>query len=177
MLAPATGDALGMLAHLTGRTPASLARALPAFGAADARSPVRATTCHRYTARRGILEPVPVHLPAHQKICIRHGIWLSDTGQPHLDLAVCPEIIAAQRRANRLLQRHIPQQLLFTYDVVANLVPPDRHHRQPSQVTGNHHHGTPPDHDAYIHAAIYPTRSLSCRSNRAQPTSHRAGMT
>jgi hypothetical protein len=167
MLAPATSDALGMLAHLTGRTPTSLARALPAFGAADARSPVRATTaCHRCTARRGILEPVPVHLPAHQKICTRHGIWLSDAGQPHLDLAACPEIIAAQRRTNRLLQRHTPQQLMFTYDVVANLVPAwpaspaaisdHWRHRLLRLQTANHHHGTPTDHDAYIHAAIYP---------------------
>jgi hypothetical protein len=75
MLAPATTDALHALARLTGTRPAGLARALPAFGTTDTHSPVRATTaCHRCTARRGILQPVPVHLPAHHKVCTRHGI-------------------------------------------------------------------------------------------------------
>ena len=100
MLIPATAEALRALAHLTGTTPASLARALPAFGTADPHSPVRATTaCRRCAARRGIHQPVPVHLPAHHKVCTRHGIWLSDAGQPQLDLAACPEIITAQHRA------------------------------------------------------------------------------
>jgi hypothetical protein len=167
MLAPATGDALGMLAHLTGRTPASLARALPAFETTDARSPVRATTaCHRCALRRGILQPVPVHLPAHQKICTRHGIWLSDASQPHLDLAACPEIIAAQHRANRLLRRHTPQQLLLTYQTAAQsipawptspaVIPLHWRYRLLTLQTANHRYGTPTDHDAYTHASIYP---------------------
>ena len=103
MLIPATPEALHALARLTGATPACLARALPAFGTADPHSPVRATTaCHRCAARHGIRQPVPVHLPAHHKVCTRHGIWLSDTGQPQLDLAACPEIITAQHRASLL---------------------------------------------------------------------------
>ena len=83
MLIPAAAEALRALAHLTGTPPASLARALPAFGAADPHSPVRATTaCHRCAARHGIHQPVPVHLPAHHKVCTRHGIWLSDAASP-----------------------------------------------------------------------------------------------
>jgi hypothetical protein len=102
MLIPAAAEALRALAHLTGTAPVSLARALPAFGTAGAHSPVRATTaCHRCAARRGIHQPVPVHLPAHHKVCTRHGIWLSDAGQPQLDLAACPEIITAQHRVSR----------------------------------------------------------------------------
>ena len=102
MLIPAAPEALRALARLAGTTPASLARALPAFGTAGPHSPVRATTaCHRCAARHGIRQPVPVHLPAHHKICTRHGIWLSDQGQPQLDLAACPEIITAQHRASR----------------------------------------------------------------------------
>src|SRR6266700_3426548 len=84
MLIPATADALRALARLASATPDSLARALPAFGAAGAHNPVRATTaCHRCAARRGICQPVPVHLPAHSKVCTRHGIWLSDAGLEH----------------------------------------------------------------------------------------------
>ena len=57
MLIPAAPEALHALARLTGTTPASLARALPAFVAADPHSPVRATTaCRRCAARHGILE-------------------------------------------------------------------------------------------------------------------------
>jgi len=167
MLAPATAEALHALARLTGTSHAGLARALPAFGATDTHGPVRATTaCHRCTARRGILQPVPVHLPAHHKVCARHGIWLSDAGQPHLDLAACPEIITAQRRANRLLRRSTPQQLLLTYQAAAKSIPPwpaspaaiplHWRHRLLVLQTTNHRYGTPTDHDAYIHAAIYP---------------------
>lgn len=167
MLIPATAEALDALARLTSATPARLARALPAFAATGAHSPVRATTaCRRCTARRGIHQPVPVHLPVHHKICTRHGIWLSDAGQPHIDLAACPEIIAAQHRASRLLRRHTPQQLLLTYQAAAKAIPPwpaspaaiplHWRHRLLTLQTANHRHGTPTDHDAYMHAAIYP---------------------
>jgi hypothetical protein len=96
MLAPATTDALSALARLARTTPQHLAGALPAFGATHTHGPVRATTaCRCCTARRGVTEPVPVHLPVHLKLCTRHGIWLSDTGQPNLDVTACPEIITA----------------------------------------------------------------------------------
>jgi hypothetical protein len=122
MLAPAATQALRELAHLTSNTPASLAHALPAFGTDE--SSVRATTaCHRCTARLGIRQPVPVHLPIHHKVCTRHGIWLSDLGKPHLDLSTCPEITTAQHRANRLLQRFTPQQLTLAHQTAVKAVP------------------------------------------------------
>ena len=167
MLISATAEALCALAHLTGTTPVSLARALPAFGAAGPHSPVRATTaCHRCAARHGIYQPVPVHLPVHHKVCTRHGIWLSDAGQPHLDLAACPEIITAQRRASRLLRRCTPQELMLAYQAAARAIPPwppslaaipfHWRHRLLTLQTANHRYGTPTSHDAYTHAAIYP---------------------
>jgi len=167
MLAPATTDALHALARLTGASPASLARALPAFGTIDTHGPIRATTaCHRCAARHGILDPIPVHLPAHHKICTRHGIWLSDAGQPHLDLTTCPEIISAQHQTNRLLRRHTPQQLLLAYRAAAKSIPAwptsptaiplHWRHRLLRLQTINHRYGTATDHDDYIHAAIYP---------------------
>lgn len=183
MLAPATTDALHTLARLTGTSPAGLAHALPAFGSPDTHGPVRATTaCHRCTARRGILEPVPVHLPAHHKICTRHGIWLSDAGQLHLDLAACPEIITTQHRANRLLRRHTPQQLLLTYQAAAKSIPPwptspaaiplHWRHRLLTLQTTNHRYGTPTDQDAYVHAAIYPD-AITLAAAKLNP--HHAG--
>ena len=167
MLIPATAGALRALARLASATPDSLARALPAFGATSAHNPVRATTaCHRCTARRGIGQPVPVHLPAHYKLCTRHGIWLSDAGLPHLDLAACPEIIAAQYRASRLLRRCTPRQLMLAYQAAARAIPSwpaspaaiPHHwrHRLLILQTANHRYGTPTDHDAYWRASHFP---------------------
>jgi hypothetical protein len=166
-LAPATTEALHALAHLATTTPTSLARTLPAFGITDARSPVRATTaCHRCAARRGIHQPVPVHLPIHDKVCTRHAIWLAHPDQPHLDLAGCPEIVTAQHRANRLLRRHTPQQLTLAHQAAIRAVPAwpasraaiPHHwrHRLLTLQTTNHRRGIPTDHDAYMHAATYP---------------------
>jgi hypothetical protein len=167
MLIPAAAEALCALAHLTGTAPGSLTRALPAFGTAGAHCPVRATTaCRRCAARHGIHQPVPVHLPAHHKVCTRHGIWLSDAGQPQLDLAACPEIITAQHRASRLLRRHTPQELLLAYQAAVKAIPPwppspaaiplHWRHRLLTLQTANHRYGTPTGHEAYTHAAIYP---------------------
>jgi hypothetical protein len=184
MLIPAAAEALRALAHLTGTTPAGLARALPAFGTAGTHSPVRATTaCHRCAARHGIHQPVPVHLPAHHKVCTRHGIWLSDAGQPQLDLAACPEIITAQHQASRLLRRCTPQELMLAYQAAATAIPPwpaspaaiplHWRHRLLTLQTVNHHHGTPTDHDAYTHAAIYPDAvaiaAAALRPHRSRP--------
>ena len=184
MLIPAAAEALHALARLTGATPASLARALPAFGTAGPHSPVRATTaCRRCAARRGIDQPVPVHLPAHRKVCTRHGIWLSDAGQPHLDLAACPEIIAAQHQASRLLRRCTPQELMLAYQAAARAIPPwpsspaaiplHWRHRLLILQTANHRYGTPADHDAYTHAAIYPD-AITLAAARLNPH-HPAG--
>jgi hypothetical protein len=167
MLIPASAEALRALASLTSVTPTNLACALPAFGTADAHNPVRAAAaCGRCAARRGIHQPVPVHLPAHHKVCTRHGIWLSDVGQPQPDLAACPEIVTAQHRANRLLRRCTPQELILAYQATARAIPPwppspaaiPLHWRQRllTLQTANHRYGTPTDHDAYTHAAIYP---------------------
>ena len=179
MLIPATAEALRALARLTGTPPASLTRALPAFGTADPHSPVRATTaCHRCAARHGIHQPVPVHLPAHHKVCTHHGIWLSDAGQPQLDLAACPEIITAQHRASRLLRRCTPQALMLAYQAAVRAIPPwpaspaaiPHHwrHRLLTLQTANHRYGTPTDHDAYRHAAIYPD-AIALAATRLNP--------
>jgi hypothetical protein len=109
----AATSALHRLAAVTGTPAAALARALPVFGGGPA-SPARATiACRRCTAARGIHQLIPVHLPAWQQICTRHGMWLSTVGQPQLDVTACPEIIAAQHHARRLLRHRTPQQLLL----------------------------------------------------------------
>ena len=114
MLAPALPGAIRTLATLTGKAPAVLTRALPAFGARYLPDPVRATTaCRRCLAIRGICQPVPVHRPAHHLICSRHGQWLSAAGLPQLDLTESPEIVIACQRSHKLLRRCTPQQLMI----------------------------------------------------------------
>jgi hypothetical protein len=101
------------LAALTGVRAVTLLRALPAFGfgAHHGRPPVRATyACRRCAVQHGH-KPVPVHLPAHQRLCSRHRIWLGNTRQ--IDLAATPEIIHAHRRAARLAHRYTAPRLML----------------------------------------------------------------
>ena len=167
MLAPATTEALHALAHLTRTDHAGLARALPAFGSTGTRGPIRvAAACPRCAARRDIHQTVPISLPVHDRVCTRHGIWLSDSDQPYLDISACPEIIKAQRRVDRLRRRHTPQQLTLAHQAASNAIPAwpaspaaipfHWRHRLLILQTTNHHRGIPDDHDSYTQAAIYP---------------------
>jgi hypothetical protein len=167
MLAPATTEALRALARLTRTDPAGLALALPAFGSTGTRGPIRvATACPRCTARRGIHQTVPISLPVHDRVRTRHGIWLSDSDQPYLDVSTCPEIIKAQHRVDRLLRSHAPQQLTLAHQAASNAIPAwpaspaaipfHWRHRLLILQTTNHHRGIPDDHDSYTQAAIYP---------------------
>ena len=171
MLAPALPGAILALATLTGRTPAVLARALPAFGAGYLPDPVRATTaCRRCLAIRGICQPVPVHRPACHLICSRHGLWLSAAGLPQLDLTACPEVRTAHQRSRKLLRRCTPQQLMIAH------LAAERTFREPSRQPAGQPRTRPPQRwrhrlrqlkttnpyqgdslqDELIHAAIYP---------------------
>lgn len=185
MLVHLTEDALRALGRLACTTPERLARALPAFGATDNCGPFRATTaCHRCTARCGVGQPVPVHLPVHLKLCPRHGVWLSDTGQP-LDVTACPEIITAQHRANRLLRRYTPQQLVLAHEAALTAIPSwptsqaaiPHHwrHRLLTLQTTNQHRSLGTEHDAYTRAVRYPdaialaAETLSIHENEQDP--------
>jgi transcriptional regulator with XRE-family HTH domain len=168
MLASVHDQALVALATLTNQTPAALLTALPAF-AGHRPTSVRATTaCHRCLAAAAIPPPVPVHIPAHQHICIRHRLWLSAQGLPQLDLTACPEITAAQRQAHALAQHHRSEHLLHQYliahheirdqPVRAGTDPPPNHWRSRLQQLRNMnpHHDTAVAHDEFVHASIYP---------------------
>ena len=112
-LAPWTRDALTHLATVSGATTQALVSALPAFGAAADR-PYRATdACRRCTAARRTPGPIPVHLPAHRRICLRHGIWLPAAGLPQLDISRCPDILEAEKRARYAVRQHSPEQMIL----------------------------------------------------------------
>jgi hypothetical protein len=100
------GDAR-CLAALTGITETALRHALPALAEHrdDGRPPLRSTAaCRRCTVRHGQREPVPVHLPAHQRACERHRTWLGRDIQ--IDVTTAPDITAASRQASRLAREH-----------------------------------------------------------------------
>jgi hypothetical protein len=65
------------------------------------------------TAARRIRETVPVHLPAHHQVCLSHGIWLSGPGASQFSITECPDIMAAERQARRLLRRCTTEQLIY----------------------------------------------------------------
>src|SRR5215472_17053495 len=109
---PWADDAAARLAVISGSTAAAIKNALPAFGGSHGR-PVRAVTaCRRCTAARRISKPVPVHLPAHHQVCLRHGTWLSGPGTPQFSIKGCPDILAAERQARGLLRRGTIEQLI-----------------------------------------------------------------
>src|SRR5215472_15602194 len=110
---PWADDAAARLAVISGSTAAAIKNALPAFGGSHGR-PVRAVTaCRRCTAARRISQPVPVHLPAHHQVCLRHGIWLSGPGTPQFSVSGCADILNAERQARRLLRRCTIEQLIY----------------------------------------------------------------
>lgn len=92
------------LAELAGASETVLLHALPALAGGE-RPPVRATlACRRCAARRGQHDPVPVHIPAHQRACRRHRTWLGRVIQ--IDITTAPDIAAASWKASRLAREH-----------------------------------------------------------------------
>ena len=112
-LMPWADDAAARLALISGTTAPAIRNALPAFGSLTSRPARAVTACRHCTAARRIREPVPVHLPAHHQVCLRHGIWLSRAGTPQFSVSECPDIIAAERQARRLLRRCTIEQLIY----------------------------------------------------------------
>ncbi len=148
------------LAALTGLTPTSLQRALPAFGVDRrlGRPPVRALhACRRCAARHGHTDPIPIHLPSHQRLCGRHRIWLGDTCQ--IDLTSTPEIIHAHHMAARLAHRHGTLPLLHAEinarQRVIDAGHPDSVQRRIDKITESNPGLTFEQHDL-IEAATYP---------------------
>jgi hypothetical protein len=153
--------ALQSLATAAALPTATLARALPAFRLEhnDPRRPVRATTaCRRCTIARGIGQAVPVLRPHHERLCTRHRIWTSPHGQ--IDLGACPEIIAAQRKVNKLLRRHTPAPVIFAEVTARQLIAEhrdrstlDNWHRRTRELS-RHNPGS--STDALNEAIVYP---------------------
>jgi TniQ len=112
-LTPWADDAAAQLAAISGTTLTAIKSALPAFGAGTGQPARAATACRLCAAARRIQQPVPVHLPAHYQVCLKHGIWLSGPGTPQFSVSRCPDILAAERQARRLRRRCTAEQLIY----------------------------------------------------------------
>jgi hypothetical protein len=112
-LMPWADAAATRLALISGATAPAIRNALPAFGTRTGQPARAATACRRCAAAQGIREPVPVHLPAHHQICLRHGIWLPGAAMPQFSVRGCPDITAAERQARRLLRHCTIEQLIY----------------------------------------------------------------
>jgi hypothetical protein len=99
-----------ILADLTGNDANALRRALPALAgwSRDPSRPVRLTTACRRCTQYVV---VPVHLPALQRLCLRHRTWLGHIQQ--IDTSSCPDIVHAAQRAARLARRYSPTRVLL----------------------------------------------------------------
>jgi TniQ len=113
-LSPWADDAAERLARISGSTATAIKNALPAFGRLHAGQPVRAAyACRNCAAARGIMQPVPVHLPVSQQVCLKHGIWLPGPGSPQISVSSCPDILNAEYRARNILRRRTAEQLIY----------------------------------------------------------------
>jgi len=113
-LMPWADDAAARLAVISGSATAAIKNALPAFGEMRGQPARAVIACLLCAAARRIQQPVPVHLPAHHQVCLRHGIWLSRLGTPQFSVRGCPDILAAERQARRLLRRCTIEQLIYS---------------------------------------------------------------
>jgi hypothetical protein len=113
-LMPWADDAAARLAVISGSATAAIKSALPAFGGMHGRSARAVTACRLCTAARRIQQTVPVHLPAHHQVCLKHGIWLSGPGAPQVSVSGCPDILTAERQARRLLRHCTVEQLIYS---------------------------------------------------------------
>ena len=145
------------LTMLTGISETALRHALPALAGHrdDGRPPLRsATACRRCAARRGQREPVPVHLPAHQRACQRHRTWLGRAIQ--IDVTTTPDIIAASRQASRLARKHGVTRLVLAETTARQdtIGGPDATRRAAALVPASP--GLDPGHPDTAEAAAYP---------------------
>lgn len=152
-LAPWADTAADALATISG---SAVSAALPAFGVTTGQ-PVRAVTaCHRCAAVRGILHPVPVHLPAWQQVCLKHGIWLSAPGAPQFSVRSCPDILAAERRARQLARRLTTEQLICARMSVAIAPADPGQARRTAAIAQSSHHLPGEPGQELQKAAAYP---------------------
>ena len=153
------GDA-GPLAALTGITETALRHALPALaGTHDGgRPPVRAViACRRCTARTGHRAPIPVHLPAHQRTCIRHRVWLGLAIQ--IDLTAAPDITRACHHASRLARQYGVTRLVLAETTARQRTAATRRSpdaRRTASVLASSNPGPDPGHPDMTEAAAYP---------------------
>ena len=145
------------LAALTRTSETALRHALPALAGHrdDGRPAVRAAAaCRRCAARHGQHDPVPVHLPAHQRACQRHRTWLGRAIQ--IDLAAVPDIIHASRQASQLARQHGITRLVLAETAARQETASGPNTRPLAAALALANPGLDPEHPDTAEAAAYP---------------------
>jgi TniQ len=156
-LTPWADDAAASLAVISGSSIAAIKNALPAFGGKRGQPARAVTACRLCTAARRIRQPVPAHLPAHHQVCLRHGIWLSGPGAPQFSVSGCPDILAAEFQARRLLRRCTIEQLIYsTVQAPADQASHERKRRMIALIKSSPWPVTESGPQALSQAAAYP---------------------
>jgi len=119
------------------------------------RPPLRsAVACRRCAARHGQHDPVPVHLPAHQRACERHRTWLGRTIQ--IDVTATPDIIAAISCAHRLAREHGVTRLVLAETTARQETSDGPAARRRAAALALASPGLEPGHPDTAEAAAYP---------------------
>lgn len=175
--AQATDAEVDHLAALTGVARAALQHALPALtlGAHHDRPTMRATqACQRCVARHLPAERIPVHLPARQRICPKHRLWLGDTTQ--INCSAAPEILRAHLQADRLARCHTEPHLILAEVVERGRILAARQHggrlesvEQRIARLAASNPGITIDHPDLVEAATYPETVIGAASALRRP--------
>ena len=147
----------GRLAALAGITEIALRHALPALAGHrdDGRPSVRAAfACRRCTARHGQHDPVPVHLPAHQRACERHRTWLGRAIQ--IGITAAPDVITASWQASRLARQHGITRLVLAETTARQQAAAGPRARQRAAALALANPGLDAQHPDTAEAAAYP---------------------
>ena len=165
------------LAALTGTSETALRHALPAL-AAGGRPPVRATfACQRCAARHGQRNPVPVHIPAHQRACRRHRTWIGRIIQ--IDITTAPDITTASKKASQLAREYGITRLVLAETTARQGTTggPDARRRAAALALASP--GLDPEHPDTAEAAAYPGTVKAAAALLRTPGSaaRRAGIT
>jgi len=131
--------------------------------------------CRHCTAAHGIFGTVTRWAPPHRNVCIRHRRWvghvdhalmgLLDGREAQLDLALLPDVVAAERHQRNLARRHGQRRVILAYRTGLHIAlrwaerhDHGRHRHRRIEILGfiPSTHWTFPSWDPVLLAAVYP---------------------
>jgi hypothetical protein len=131
--------------------------------------------CRHCTAAHSITGTVTRWAPPHRNVCIRHRRWIGhvdhsltgllDGREAQLDLALLPDVVAAERHQRNLARRHGQRRVILAYRTGLHIAlrwaerhDHGRHRHRRIEILGfiPSTHWTFPAWDPVLRAAVYP---------------------